>query len=175
MSTTWTLEMRDGQSDETVTLTADEQPDHDACDTACEAWASGGDWGDEGVEVEVWWELLDADGNEVDEGITTVSIDPDHDALVKASGGDTTCDHDWTSEGEGGCRENPGVWSTGGTSMTFATHCRTCGLHRVERSTGCQKNPGEHDTVHYTQPESWCAECESGECSCEPAEVDADE
>ena len=92
--------------------------------------------------------------------------EPDHDALIRAAGGDTECDHDWTSEGEGGCTENPGVWSTGGTSMTFGAHCRKCGLHRVESTTGSQYNPGEHDTVEYEQPPTSCAECESETCTC---------
>jgi hypothetical protein len=74
--------------------------------------------------------------------------------LIAAAGGDTSCDHDWSAEGEGGCSENPGVWSTGGTSMVFHTHCTHCGLIRIERSTGSQRNPGEHDTVEYQMPDA---------------------
>lgn len=76
-------------------------------------------------------------------------------------------DHDWTAEGEGGCDQNPGVWSTGGTSFVSFTHCRKCGLRRIERTTGCQKNPGEHDTVEYFMPDSWCVECQSESENCE--------
>jgi hypothetical protein len=69
--------------------------------------------------------------------------------MGNAGCGDSPDDHDWTAEGEGGCDENPGVWSTGGTSMMFRTHCRACGLRRTEHTTGYQRNPGDHDTVEY--------------------------
>lgn len=105
-----------------------------------------------------------------DERLVAVEIEPDHDALMKAAGADTNCDHEWTSEGEGGCTENPGVWSVGGTAMEFHSHCRVCGLKRVEYNTGAQRNPGEHDTVEYTQPENWCAECQRIACICEDEE-----
>lgn len=130
-----------------------------------EEWLMGGDWGEDGSRVSGWWTLEDADGDEVDEGSATVEIEPDHDALIRrACGGrhsaawESCCggdpdDHDWTSEGEGGCSQNPGCWSVGGTAMVFASHCRTCGLRRVERHTGSQRNPGEHDTVRYEMPE----------------------
>ena len=59
--------------------------------------------------------------------------------------------------------------------MCFASHCRKCGLHKSERTTGSRRNPGEHDTVEYRQPESWCAECESEECSSETGESDGED
>jgi hypothetical protein len=114
--------------------------------------------------VWVGWTLDDEDGDEVDDGSLSLSVEPKHGVLIEAAGGDTDCDHDWTAEGEGGCSENPGVWSTGGTSMTFATHCTKCGLRRVEVSTGSQKNPGDHDTVQYTAAKNWCAEHQCDEC-----------
>lgn len=43
----------------------------------------------------------------------------------------------------GGCRENPGVWSTGGTSFRFASVCRLCGKYKSETTPGCQRNPDE--------------------------------
>lgn len=138
---------------------------------AAQDYVSSGDWGEDGGSISVcaWRIGIDADGDSVpvDEDSHEVDIEPDHDALIRAAGGDADCDHDWTAEGEGGCDENPGVWSTGGTSMVFHTHCKKCGLHRVERSTGPQHNPGEHDTVEYTQPENWCVECQSEECECD--------
>lgn len=166
---TWTLEMRDdGGSTEDVEF--DHKPTRHEIDEACEEWAKGGDWGEDGAAVDVMWDLLDSDGDKIDSGSYEVDIEPDHDALIAAAGGDTDCDHKWTAEGEGGCTENPGVWSVGGTAMTFATHCRKCGLHRVEHHTGSQRNPGEHDTVTYKQPASWCAKCECEECECEEEE-----
>ena len=138
----------------------------------CADWCSDGEWGDDGAAVSVRWSLADEDGDEVDSGWETVEIEPDHDALIRDASGNPDCDHDWTPENEGGCDENPGVWSTGGTSMSFATHCRKCGLHRIERTTGSQRNPGEHDTVEYSQPDSWCAECGSEVCECETADAE---
>ncbi len=145
-----------------------ESADDDRCEAEAREWCEGGEWGDSGAVVTVWYELFENDADEsVSEGRVEVEIEANHDAMIRAAGGDTECDHDWTSDGEGGCDENPGVWSTGGTSMTFASHCRTCGLHRVEKTTGSQRNPGEHDTVAYSQPINWCADCESEECTCE--------
>lgn len=85
-----------------------------------------------------------------------VEIEPDHAAKIKeATGHAEICgtdpdDHDWTSEGEGGLDENPGVWATGGTSIRFESHCRACGLHRTEYVTGSQRNPDDHDTTEYS-------------------------
>jgi hypothetical protein len=136
-----------------------------------EEWCKDGEWGNEGASIDLFFSVrkIGDDGKweaVIDDESFSLDISPDHDAMIRAAGGDTDCDHEWTAEGEGGCNENPGVWSTGGTSMTFATHCKHCGLHRIERSTGSQRNPGEHDTVSYKQPATWCAECRSEECEC---------
>lgn len=149
------------------TLDAD---DMDEAVEMAEELCRGGSWGDEGASVRVWVTEEDATGEETDRRDLTVEIEPDHDTMIRRAGGDPDCDHDWTSEGEGGCDQNPGVWSTGGTSMSFASHCRTCGLHRTEYHCGGQRNPGEHDTVEYSQPSEWCAECQSEECKCDAEE-----
>lgn len=112
-----------------------------------------------------------------EERSVTVEIEPCHEHLIKEAAGKTGCgtspdDHDWTSEGEGGCTDNPGVWSTVGTSMRYASHCRVCGLKRIECTTGSQRNPGEHDTVSYEMPDSWCEECQSEECECVTADAE---
>ena len=146
--------------------TLDFVEDMDEAVSAAKELCEGGSWGDEGASVSVFVTKT-VDGKEIDRRDFTVEIEPDHDALISRAGGDPDCDHDWTAEGEGGCDENPGVWSTGGTSMTFSHHCRTCGLHRTEYHCGSQRNPGECDTFSYTQPDSWCAECQSEECECE--------
>lgn len=144
----YTLEMRDdGGSEETIDLAAN---DPAAIKEECEEWVSRGEWGTDGATIDVRWYLY-ADGQEIATGHHEVEIEPDHEALIRAAGGDTDCDHDWTSEGEGGCRENPGCWSNGGTAMTFRAHCRKCGLERTDHHTGSQRNPGEHDTVTYRQ------------------------
>lgn len=181
---TYCLEMHcegGGQDDRTYAA----RPTEEECDEETSDWTREGEWGDDGAEVGYWWHLYRetaADwaagegGEEVAGGRGSVSIEPNHDALISATVGrwdrDRLCgtdpdDHEWTSEGEGGCDSNPGVWSTGGTSMSFASHCRACGLHRNEYSCGSQRNPGEHDTVRYEMPDRWCVECQSDDCECE--------
>jgi hypothetical protein len=84
----------------------------------------------------------------------------DNEDCCEASGGhcdsierEPECDqatrHEWSSEGEGGCDENPGVWSLGGTTLTFAAHCTRCGLRRHETHYGSQRNPYQCDEVRY--------------------------
>jgi len=113
------------------------------------------DWDDKGDSIPVKVYELNYGGDVVDTEFIDVDIEPNHPVLIRAAAdrheicGDQPEDHEWTSEGEGGMKENPGVWSTGGTSMMFCSHCRNCGLHRTERVTGSQRNPGEHDTVEY--------------------------
>ena len=65
----------------------------------------------------------------------------------------TEDEHDWQRPHEivGGLRENPGVWSEGGTTMTFHSVCAHCGLHKHETHCGAQRNPGQLDTVEYRQ------------------------
>lgn len=116
-------------------------------------WVADGDWGDGDCRISYSWAVSDADGDIVDEGSgdheqhTPEPECPDHDS------------HDWTSEHEGGCSDNPGVWSTGGTSMCFVSHCKNCGMRREEKTTGSQRNPGECDTTTYGEPDAeWLAE-----------------
>lgn len=147
----------DGGADHSTEI--DDLPDDDDCESEARDWVTRGDWGSDGAVVDVSWSVIDDLGQDADiDGSCRVNVEPDHDDLIRAAGGDTDCEHDWTSDGEGGCTENPGVWSVGGTAMIFKTHCRECGLHRTERHTGPQRNPGEHDTVEYEQPDSWRAE-----------------
>lgn len=167
--TTWQLELRDDQTSETVNF--DERPTEREIREACEEWCKGGEWGNDGARIDVRWTLSQND-DEINEGTIWVEIEPNHERLIKDACGDAGCgsdpdDHDWTAEGEGGCDSNPGVWSTGGTAMSFATHCRVCGLRRLECTTGSQRNPGEHDTATYEMPDSWCADCQREECNCD--------
>lgn len=177
----YTLKMCDGVSVETTEIFAATLDEAVAeAGSECEDWCKGGDWGTDGASIDVGWTLYqgeDEDGDpiEVESGNVTVEIEPDHEALIRKAAGRDGCgtdpdDHDWTSEGEGGCRENPGVWSHGGTRMSFASHCRTCGLRRREMHCGSQRNPGEHDTIAYEMPERWCVECQSEDCECEQDE-----
>jgi hypothetical protein len=106
-----------------------------------------GEWGqgaDDFAGVTVEANILDSDGVSVD-GVTVDILPPE-----------PRCDgrrrHDWveTVEIDGGCRENPGVMSTGGTSFEFRSHCSRCGIQRVERTSGDQRNPDQpRHTVRY--------------------------
>ena len=63
--------------------------------------------------------------------------------------------HVWTAEELlSGCRENPGVWSLGGTTIGAETRCRRCDLRRHETWYGSQRNPGQCDSVYYTEAPS---------------------
>jgi hypothetical protein len=59
--------------------------------------------------------------------------------------------HEWRSpKFLGGCDSNPGVWSTGGTSLAVNEVCIHCGTYRHTACTGSQRNPGElPETVSY--------------------------
>lgn len=159
MTTQLTIHMRDEVgSEETATVEIPQMSDSAAwaaAEQATEEWCRRGEWGIDGASVRCWcWWETDTDTTEDAESVVVVEIAPDEDALIEAAGGDTDCDHEWvaTVEVEGGLRENPGVWMTCGTSMTIKTHCARCGLKRTERSTGSQRNPGEHDTVTFELP-----------------------
>lgn len=134
-----------------------------------EDWASDGEWGDEGAVVTVYIELSDNDYENIScDDSVEVEIEPNHDKLIRAAGGDTKCKHRWTSEGEGGCKENPGVWGGSGTSLAIYDHCARCGLRRHSHLTGVQRNPGEHDTVEYSVADNWCKKCQrDDDCACE--------
>lgn len=171
---TYTVEMNDGGGgSETVQIEAASIEDaSEMAEGMTREWIDNGEWGDEGALVDAWWRIEDEDGETLGEGDVEVEIEPNHRALIRDAGGDPDCDHDWTSEGEGGLDENPGVWSSGGTTFVFTCHCRTCGLHRTKTDYGSQRNPGQHDTVEYHQPDHWCAECQSEECECEGIDED---
>lgn len=119
-------------------------------------WVKEGDYGINGAVVRASWVLVSEEGEELDHDELMVDLDPDHDALIREADGDADCAHEWKSTYtvEGGCRENPGVWSTGGTRMVYKSHCIHCGLQRTDRRPGSQRNPGECDTVVYHQPKT---------------------
>ena len=146
--TTYYLILDDQNGDTTV-----EAVDLDEAREQMEEWVQEGDYDERGARISGRIE------NKDEETVWSGSIDvpPDHEYLIRMATQDydgEICgtdpeDHDWTSEGEGGCDENPGVWSTGGTSTAYRSHCRTCGLQRYETLTGSQYNPNESDTVQY--------------------------
>lgn len=143
---TYKVTLRDDQC--SVTREVNAKTLDEACqlteDEAVE-WVGDGEWGPEGAIVRVWYEI---EGTDISDSID-VEVEPDEDALMREAGADSDCEHEWTSEGMGGCDQNPGVWSVGGTAMVFKTRCIHCGLIKTERSPGCQRNPGEHTTIEF--------------------------
>lgn len=120
--------------------------------TARRIWGEP-DYGGGDYRVTVRWEVIDDDGSTIAEGRFVLEGQRPEPACPSGD------EHDWTSEFEGGSTENPGVWSTGGTSMVFVSHCRNCGIKRRESTTGAQYNPGDCDTTEYGDPDpEWVAE-----------------
>ena len=95
---------------------------------------------------------------------------------------DPACgEHDFVP-GPGGCRENPGIFALGGTTIASVATCE-CGAQRRDTYYGCQRAPGDVD--HYTVTEVGddpadstriCSECDEpvGDCPCGD-EDDADD
>lgn len=153
----------------------DDRPSASDVDDLIDAHMSSYDSDASGGLVEVSWvveRLVGRDSEVIGSGDRTVYLAPEHEqmiyramhawyadrpltrddaaALLQAHGCALSADdHDWSSEGEGGLEDNPGVWSTGGTSLLTREHCTRCGLHRESHYLGSQRNPGEADTVEY--------------------------
>ena len=132
----------DGYS-ETFEIDADE----DFAAFAAKVWGDG-DWGEGNYRVEYTWEVTE-DGEIIDSGSGFIEHQIEEPTCLESADGE----HDWTSEFEGGCTENPGVWSLGGTTMSFSCHCRHCGMEKTEVNYGSQRNPGQCDTVEYSEPD----------------------
>lgn len=136
-----------------------------AISEALKSFVNEGEWGDNGAAVDAAWRLVDQFGDEYEHHDITVMIEPNHNSLIRDAAvehfgqysvADKVCgfdedDHEWIStvDVDGGIEENPGVFATGGTSMTFYSHCKNCKLRREEHRHGSQRNPGEHDSVRY--------------------------
>lgn len=106
-----------------------------------------GDWGDGNYRVEYKWEVTDGD-EIVDSGSGFI----EH-LIAEPPCPDENGQHDWTAQYEGGCTENPGVWSLGGTTMCYTFHCLNCGMKQTNVDYGSQRNPGQCDTVEYSDPD----------------------
>lgn len=121
----------------------------EACDLAAESWRAGS-W-DRKCLVSVRVAELDADDRETGDACyldVECGRDPEPPQCVAEA-------HDWQSPHEvvGGLSENPGVWSTGGTTLVFRECCGRCGAYRRTTSYGSQRDPGQVDTVEYLPPD----------------------
>ena len=151
-----------GEEHEEITASDDDAAIEAARFTACE-WVRDGDWDPSGalvtVDYEVWSGGLDESGHMIDQGSVEVEVEANHESLIRDAASAALysdqiyqildCEHEWSRDGEGGCSENPGVFSTGGTTIVTSEHCVNCGLHRTWTRHGSQRNPGESDTVKY--------------------------
>lgn len=68
-----------------------------------------------------------------------------HTDELPACDGDDSEEHDWQTPFHlvGGIRENPGVWSGGGTRMSYKYCCAKCGKYKTEHHSGSQRNAGD--------------------------------
>ncbi len=99
-------------------------------------WIQGGEYGDESTYVSIW--ITDPDGVEQEEEVLCEREPEAPDCLDDH-------EHDWESpEWLGGCRENPGVWSTGGTGIHSVCVCAHCGVYRHWYS---ESTPGQYPHV----------------------------
>ena len=109
------------------------------------AWIQAGEWGDGLAEVEVEYSAISIDefGDEVEVGAESIEVTcgtlPEPEPCESEDG------HDWQSPVEivGGCAENPGVFSSGGTRFDFYEICQTCGMRKHSWDQGAQRNPGQ--------------------------------
>ena len=59
-----------------------------------------------------------------------VEVPPNERYLVEQVGGDPSCNHEWSHEGEGGCAEMPGLYAIGGSAILSMSHCVRCGVRK---------------------------------------------
>lgn len=126
--------------------TFDVEEDDDFSEIA-KNWMEEGDWGNDNYRISYSWEVKDEEDDIIEEGSGEIEGSIEEPPCNEKS------EHEWTSEFEGGCSENSGCWSLGGTTMLFVSHCKNCGMEKKETTLGLQYNPGECDTVEYSDPD----------------------
>lgn len=121
--------------------------DLEAAKELAEEITKNGSWDTKGSVI-VRIREVDELGHSIEEGEedsieVDVGDDPEPPACVEGK------EHEWVSPHEvvGGLDSNPGVWSTGGTGITTREVCGRCGVYRVMRHTGSQRNPGEASEI----------------------------
>lgn len=145
--------------EESGTDTVVEADDLDEAIALAEEWIAGGDYGERSCYVDVWVLDLD-DPDAVEYGCqVTWTNEPDPPACV-----DGTTEHDWQHpEWLGGCSENPGVWSLGGSQISSVAVCADCGAYqRYVSETTPGQHPAEPEQTTYEEADErslrWCGE-----------------
>ncbi len=147
-----------------------EAEDNSAAESIATDWIKDGSW-DGKFMADVTIQEIDKQGDDTGDswGISVeVGEDPEPPDCRE------DYDHEWVSPVEvvGGMKENPGVWSTGGTTFVTKQVCRHCGVYRKRTDYGSQRNPGQCDTVEYIDPDEASLEyvlgmapgCRTGSC-----------
>lgn len=95
-----------------------------------------GDYGD-GTETQTttWYAINEEDAD--DKASRKYTMQPDAPSCTEA-------EHDWRSPLAivGGIKENPGVWSTGGASITMIECCMHCGCKRTTDTAATDMSDG---------------------------------
>lgn len=127
--------------------------EHASATEAAQSYVDGGDWGDSDLTtcwVKVWtWRVgIDADGDIVEVGRHSqkIAIEPDEPDCIEGQ------EHDWQSPLSivGGCRENPGVFGSGG-GVCITEVCMHCGCAKITDTYAQDPNDGEQglDSIEY--------------------------
>lgn len=120
--------------------TAEIEIEADTAQEAAQEYVDGGDWGDgtSTIWIDVSCTPLDENGEKVTDEAkwVTITLEPDEPKCSDGKG------HDWTSEGEGGLEENPGVFGNGGGVLIYQ-HCRNCGLRKIIDTWAQRTDTGE--------------------------------
>jgi hypothetical protein len=110
-------------------------------------WIESGDW-EEKCMVNVHWGKIGKDGKVIEATKENEWVECGEDAETPDC---VEEEHEWVRPHElvGGCTQNPGVWSLGGTKLKQKSVCENCGMYKVEIWHGNQRNPDEVDEVEY--------------------------
>ena len=141
------IEKRFRISDDQVSEIIESDDMDAACDYAEEKWQEGS-WDS---KCKITLSVQEIDWNEKEIG--------DAESFEVECGEDPAepCDeHDWKSYFPlvRGLKENPGVWSLGGTTTKNKEVCALTGWYKVEIRYGAQRNPGQCDSIEYSEPDA---------------------
>lgn len=122
-----------------------------ALDYAEEKWQDGS-W-DEKQTIRIYAQEIDWDGKTIGDSITRDIEVGEDSPWAECFEADA---HEWCAPFDlvGGLKENPGVFSLGGTTMVFKKVCLHCGCYKTETKYGVQRNPGQSDKIEYTRSDA---------------------